>query len=104
MRRTMAAVATVGLAATFALAGCGSDSSSSNSSSSSSSSSGQAKGACSLDNPPQSGAKEPPKTDLGQASGKVGAILPDTTSSTRYTLYDQPLLKKNLSAAGLTPN
>src|SRR4051794_4127946 len=106
MRRTMAAVATVGLAATFALAGCGSDNNSSNSSNSSgsNSSSGQAKGACSLDNPPQSGAKEPPKTDLGKASGKVGAILPDTTSSTRYTLYDAPLLKKNLSAAGLTPD
>src|SRR4051812_17755925 len=103
MRRTMAAVATVGLAATFALAGCGSDNSS-DSSSSSSSSGGQAQGACSLDSPPQSGAKEPPKTDLGKASGKVGAILPDTTSSTRYTLYDKPLLEKNLSAAGLDPD
>ena len=37
------------------------------------------------------------------ASGKVqvGVILPDTTSSTRYTLYDQPLLTKAFEAAGI---
>jgi D-xylose transport system substrate-binding protein len=35
------------------------------------------------------------------ASGKVGVILPDTTSSTRYTLYDAPLLKKAFDAAGV---
>jgi len=37
------------------------------------------------------------------ASGKVqvGVILPDTTSSTRYTLYDQPLLTKAFQAAGV---
>ncbi len=29
-------------------------------------------------------------------------ILPDTTSSTRYTLYDKPLLQKALTAAGVT--
>lgn len=34
------------------------------------------------------------------AGGTVGVILPDTTSSTRYTLYDQPLLKKAIEAAG----
>jgi D-xylose transport system substrate-binding protein len=32
----------------------------------------------------------------------VGVILPDTTSSTRYTAYDQPLLQKAFTAAGLT--
>ncbi|MDT4938923.1 MAG: D-xylose transport system substrate-binding protein [Pseudonocardiales bacterium] len=37
----------------------------------------------------------------GTASGKVGVILPDTTSSTRYTLYDAPLLKKAFDAAGV---
>jgi D-xylose transport system substrate-binding protein len=36
------------------------------------------------------------------ASGKVGVILPDTTSSTRYTLYDAPLLKKAFDAAGIS--
>ena len=61
--------------------------------------------ACSLANPPLSGAEAPAEgTDVGQASGKVGVILPDTTSSTRYTLYDAPLLKKALSDAGLTPD
>lgn len=35
------------------------------------------------------------------AKGKVGVILPDTTSSTRYTLYDAPLLKKAFDAAGI---
>jgi len=35
------------------------------------------------------------------AGGKVGLILPDTTSSTRYTLYDAPLLKKAFDAAGI---
>ena len=34
----------------------------------------------------------------------MGAILPDTTSSTRYTLYDAPLLTKALKAGGLTPD
>ena len=37
-----------------------------------------------------------------KASGKVGVILPDTTSSTRYELYDTPLLTKALTDAGIT--
>ncbi|PZS17019.1 MAG: sugar ABC transporter substrate-binding protein [Pseudonocardiales bacterium] len=37
----------------------------------------------------------------GGTTGKVGVILPDTTSSTRYTLYDAPLLKKAFDAAGI---
>jgi D-xylose transport system substrate-binding protein len=39
----------------------------------------------------------------GGASGKaeVGVILPDTTSSARYTQYDAPLLGKAFSAAGI---
>ncbi|MDP9116889.1 MAG: substrate-binding domain-containing protein [Actinomycetota bacterium] len=37
------------------------------------------------------------------SSGKlqVGVILPDTTTSNRYTLYDQPLLQKAFDAAGV---
>jgi D-xylose transport system substrate-binding protein len=39
---------------------------------------------------------------LGAAGkGKVAAILPDTTSSTRYVEFDQPDLKKALTAAGV---
>ena len=89
------------------LAACGGDdnSSSSDGSSGGTSSTEGISAACSLDNPPQSAA-EPPKesADVGTASGKVGVILPDTTSSTRYTLYDAPLLTKSLSEAGLTPD
>jgi D-xylose transport system substrate-binding protein len=32
---------------------------------------------------------------------QVGVILPDTTTSNRYTLYDQPLLQKAFAAAGI---
>jgi D-xylose transport system substrate-binding protein len=81
-----------------ALAACGS------SSNNSGSTSPTIKAACSLTTPPTSGAKAPTVGDSGHATGKVGVILPDTTSSTRYTLYDAPLLKQYLSAAGLTPD
>jgi D-xylose transport system substrate-binding protein len=39
----------------------------------------------------------------GGGSGKpqVGVILPDTTTSNRYTLYDAPLLKKAFDTAGI---
>jgi D-xylose transport system substrate-binding protein len=84
------------------LAACGSDN---NNSGGDGSSSQGITAACKLDNPPQSAAKAPDQSaDVGQASGKVGVILPDTTSSTRYTLYDAPLLKEALSNAGLTPD
>ncbi|WP_263731986.1 sugar ABC transporter substrate-binding protein [Cellulomonas sp. SG140] len=38
------------------------------------------------------------------SSGKgiIGVLLPDTTTSTRYTQYDAPYLKKAFEAAGLT--
>ena len=84
------------------LAACGGDESSGDGGDGSSSQ--QITAACKLDNPPTSEAKPPPSTPVGHATGKVGVILPDTTSSTRYTLYDAPLLDKALSDAGLTPN
>jgi D-xylose transport system substrate-binding protein len=85
------------------LAGCGS--SDSGGSKSSSGGSASLSAACKLDSPPTSGAKAPASGGAtGKASGKVGVILPDTTSSTRYTLYDKPLLQKALSAAGITPD
>ena len=43
-----------------------------------------------------------PRGAAEQATGKVGVILPDTTSSTRYELYDKPLLEKALTDAGIT--
>jgi D-xylose transport system substrate-binding protein len=36
-----------------------------------------------------------------QGKGKVAAILPDTTSSTRYVEFDEPYLKKSMQLAGL---
>jgi D-xylose transport system substrate-binding protein len=100
LRRTIVggAAMVIGLSG---LAACGSDSGSSSNSGSSGSS--QITAACKLDNPPTSAAKAPPSdAPTGKASGKVGVILPDTTSSTRYTLYDAPLLSKALKAAGIT--
>ena len=37
-----------------------------------------------------------------QGKGKVGVLLPDTTSSTRYVQYDAPYLKQAFEAAGLS--
>jgi D-xylose transport system substrate-binding protein len=105
MRRTSASIATLGVVAALSLTACGSSNSSTPSAGGSSGGTGGISAACSLDNPPQSGAKMPAAGGAGgQVSGKVGVILPDTTSSTRYTLYDAPLLKKALSAAGITPD
>src|SRR3954470_7093464 len=59
---------------------------------------------CSLTSPPTSSATPPPTaapSPVANASGMVGVILPDTTSSTRYTLYDAPLLQKAFDAAGI---
>jgi D-xylose transport system substrate-binding protein len=103
MRRTTASIATLGVAAALSLSACGSNSSSTPSSTGSSGGT-TLTAACSLDNPPKSAASIPKTVDLGKASGKVGVILPDTTSSARYTAFDQPLLQKALSAAGLTPD
>jgi len=83
------------------LAACGDDSDSGGSGGSGGSKA-DITAACSLDNPPTSAASAPPESAGGQASGKVGVILPDTTSSTRYELYDKPLLTKALTDAGIT--
>jgi D-xylose transport system substrate-binding protein len=104
MRRTTASIGILGVAAALSLTACGSSNSSSPSAGGSSSSGGGVSAACSLDSPPTSGAELPKTVDLGKTSGKVGVILPDTTSSTRYTQYDAPLLTKALKDAGITPD
>lgn len=38
---------------------------------------------------------------VGMGKGKIAAILPDTTSSTRYVEFDAPYLKKAMQKAGL---
>lgn len=79
MRKSALSLVAVGLAAAVAVSGC---SSSKKSSSGSTGSSGSTN---------------------SSASGKpvVGVILPDTTTSNRYTLYDQPLLQQAFDAAGI---
>jgi D-xylose transport system substrate-binding protein len=105
MRRSTLSLAALGVAATFAVAACGSSSNSSSSASGSSSSGGSSAGAvsavCKTSGSAASGSSAPAPSSV-KASGKVGVILPDTTSSTRYTLYDQPLLQKAFTGAGLT--
>jgi D-xylose transport system substrate-binding protein len=39
-----------------------------------------------------------------KASGTIGVILPDTVTSTRYTLYDAPLITQAITAAGYKPD
>jgi D-xylose transport system substrate-binding protein len=73
MRKSAIGLIVAGLAASLALSACSSSKNNAGSNTSGGSSSG----------------------------GKVGVILPDTTSSTRYTLYDAPLLKKAFDAAGI---
>jgi D-xylose transport system substrate-binding protein len=107
MRKSAVGLVTCGVAAALTVSACGSSSSKSPStnSSSGSSSNNTITAACKLTNPPQSAAKAPSATTTtAKASGKVGVILPDTTSSTRYTLYDKPLLQAALTAAGITPD
>ncbi|MFB9314962.1 sugar ABC transporter substrate-binding protein [Nocardioides plantarum] len=86
------------------LAACGSDDDDKAGDGGSGGGGGDITGACSLDSPPVSAAEKPAEGKAGTASGKVGVILPDTTSSTRYETYDAPLLKSALSEAGLTPD
>ena len=75
MRKRSLGIAAIGLSAGLLLASCGSSSGGSDASGSDGSSSGGA--------------------------AKVGVILPDTTTSTRYTLYDAPLLTKAFKDAGI---
>jgi D-xylose transport system substrate-binding protein len=106
MRKSAVGLLTCGVAAALTVSACGSSSKTTGSSPSSSSGGKNAiTAACSLSSPPQSAAKAPSTTtSTAKATGKVGVILPDTTSSTRYTLYDKPLLQAALTAAGVTPD
>ncbi|MCW2524690.1 MAG: hypothetical protein JWO63_3025 [Frankiales bacterium] len=63
-------------------------------------------GACSSSKKTTTGTTPSTGTSTGASSatggkGKVGVILPDTTSSTRYTTYDAPLLTAAFKAAGI---
>ena len=105
-------VCTLLVVVSAAAAGCGSSNSSSSSASSASStsstssstaSSGSAApsiSTASFTNDFTAMAALKPLASAGK--GKVAAILPDTTSSTRYVEFDQPDIQKSLSAAGLS--
>jgi D-xylose transport system substrate-binding protein len=96
------AAVTAALALAAAAASCGSSSSSSSST-------------------PSSGGAAAPAVDVtkftadfaamkalqglaAQGKGKIGVLLPDTTTSTRYVQYDLPNLTKAFEAAGLSPS
>ena len=44
------------------------------------------------------------KSLVKQGKGKIGVLLPETTTSARYTSFDAPYLKKAFAAAGLAPD
>src|SRR5579875_2239019 len=98
----LAVIAALGVAA------CGSSSTKSNTTSKSSGSTGSSTSSSaavptistsSFTNNFSAMAQLKPLAAKGQ--GKIAAILPDTTSSTRYVEFDEPDLKKAMAAAGL---
>jgi len=79
MRKSALVLASVGVAAALAVTGCSSSGGSNN-----------------------SGNNNSTGSNNGSSSKiQVGVILPDTTSSTRYTEFDAPLLKKAFDSAGI---
>jgi D-xylose transport system substrate-binding protein len=101
--RRKAFVALLVVVAGLALAACGS----SNSKSKTSSSSGTKTSSAAVPTISTSSftndfsAMSQLKSLAAQGKGKVAAILPDTTSSTRYVEFDEPDLKKAMASAGL---
>jgi D-xylose transport system substrate-binding protein len=108
LRKGKAVAAVLALGTTVVLAACGSSSTSSTSSAagaaSSSSTSSSAAAAPSLSATSFTNdfsAMAQLKSLASAGKGSVAAILPDTTSSTRYVEFDEPYLKKAMAAAGL---
>jgi D-xylose transport system substrate-binding protein len=102
-------VCALGLALSAVVAGCGSSSSSTSSAASSassttssSSSSGATPSITATSFTNDFSAMAALKSLASSGKGKVAAILPDTTSSTRYVEFDAPDLKKAAAAAGLS--
>jgi D-xylose transport system substrate-binding protein len=99
--RKRAIVPSLAVAALIA-AGCGSSSSSSSSKTSSAAGSGGTAPSISASSFTNDFSAMSQLKSLGASGkGKVAAILPDTTSSTRYVEFDQPDIKKALVAAGV---
>jgi D-xylose transport system substrate-binding protein len=103
-------IAALAVTASVGVAACGSSGSSSSSTSSAAATSSAAGTSSSAAAAPSVSAESftndfsamAALKSLGAAGkGKVAAILPDTTSSTRYVEFDQPDIKKALLAAGV---
>jgi D-xylose transport system substrate-binding protein len=99
-------IAALVAAATLGVAACGSSTSSSSSSSSSGSASASTSSAATPSISASSftndfSAMAALKSLGASGKGKVAAIMPDTTTSTRYVEFDQPDIKKALAAAGV---
>jgi D-xylose transport system substrate-binding protein len=113
--RSKPVLAAFAVSGALAIAACGSSSSSSSSSATSSSGAGATSSSSSAAT--SSAAAAPSisassftndfssmsqlKSLAAAGKGKIAAILPDTTSSTRYVEFDQPDIKKALLAAGI---
>jgi D-xylose transport system substrate-binding protein len=99
--RSRVALVVIGVAAAVTIAACGSSNKSSTSSTptSSSTSSTPSISATSFTN--DFSAMAALKSLASSGKGKIAAILPDTTSSTRYVEFDAPMLKQAAKAAGL---
>jgi D-xylose transport system substrate-binding protein len=87
MRKRTAGVIVIGAAASLILGACSSSKKDTGTAGSTSAGTGSTAA---------SSASSAPSSKI-----QVGVILPDTTTSTRYTLYDQPLLKAAFAAAGI---
>jgi D-xylose transport system substrate-binding protein len=107
--RSKPIVAALAVYAALAIAACGSSSSSSSTSSAAGATSTAASSSAAAAAPSISAssftndftAMAQLKSLAAAGKGKIAAILPDTTSSTRYVEFDQPDIKKALLAAGV---
>ena len=100
--RSKVTLVALALTAALVVAACGSSSKSSTTSTSSSSSSSSSTPAISAGSFNNSfSAMATLKPLISEGKGKIAAILPDTTSSTRYVEFDAPMLKQAAAMAGL---
>ncbi len=107
--RSKPVVAALTASAALAIAACGSSSSSSSSTSSAAAATSTAASSSAAAAPSISASSftndftsmAQLKSLAAAGKGKIAAILPDTTSSTRYVEFDQPDIKKALLAAGI---
>ncbi|MGH8960677.1 MAG: sugar ABC transporter substrate-binding protein [Jatrophihabitantaceae bacterium] len=86
MRKTTVTIAAIGVAAACVLSGC---------------SSSGGKKTTTNNTGTNTGSNTAPTTASTSNKTEVGVILPDTTSSTRYTEFDAPLLTKAFKDAGI---